>query len=82
MKIVAGEKNKMKMKGERKTEENYIKKGKRVLKCIFLGYKHFFRREALRKLIFRGEKMISKRGGWDDRNAQTPIYLCLNFLIV
>ena len=27
-----------KLKGERKKEENYIKKGGKALKCIFLGY--------------------------------------------
>ena len=57
-----------KLKGERKKEENYTKK--RLKKCIFLGYKLKKNRTPRRKLILRGNKLISKEGGGDDQNAE------------
>ena len=53
---------------ERKKEENYIKKGKKALKCIFLGYE-------------LNKNFTQKRGeGKNDQNAQNiSLYVKMTF---
>ena len=64
-------------KGERKTEENYIKNGEKALKIyLFVVKTQKCSRGGLRhKLIRRGKKESQQRGG-GDRNAQ---YIPLRF---
>ena len=63
-----GKKYELGEKGDRKKEENYIKKkGEKALKMHIFGL-----RSARRKLICRGKKRISREGpgDGDDQNAQ------------
>ena len=71
-----GEKNKSlgkNEKGERKKEENYIKKGEK-------GFKNasFWLRLARRKLICRGKKLNLKRGEGGGLIRMHNIYPCIN----